>query len=79
VTIDIPPLNRIVRHGSEGLLYPEGDVDALAGAIAYLIDHPDDARAMGERGRARVTAHFSWSRHCEALERVMEETLKVER
>jgi glycosyltransferase involved in cell wall biosynthesis len=77
VTIDIPPLNQIVRHGSEGLLYPEGDVDALAGAIAYLLDHPDDARAMGKRGRARVTAHFSWSRHCEALERVMEETLQV--
>lgn len=69
VTIDIPPLNQIVRHGVEGLLYPEGDAGALAAAIAYLLDHPDEARAMGERGRARVTAHFSWARHCEEWNR----------
>lgn len=73
VTIDIPPLNQIVRHGIEGLLYPEGDTDALAAAIAHLLDHPDEARAMGARGRERVTAHFSWARHCEELERVMRE------
>ncbi len=73
VTIDVPPLNQIVRHGIEGLLYPEGDTDALAAAIAYLLDHPDEARAMGARGRERVAAHFSWARHCEELERVMRE------
>jgi glycosyltransferase involved in cell wall biosynthesis len=79
VTIDIPPLNQIVRHGVEGLLYPEGDISALANAITYLLDHPGEARAMGVRGRERVTAHFSWARHCEELEQVMEETLNVER
>ncbi|MCS6839696.1 MAG: glycosyltransferase family 4 protein [Roseiflexus sp.] len=73
VTIDIPPLNQIVRHGVEGLLYPEGDTGALTAAIAYLLDHPAEARAMGERGRERVMAHFSWARHCEELERVMRE------
>lgn len=73
ITIDVPPLNQIVRHGVEGLLYPEGDTDALAAAIAYLLDHPDEARAMGARGRERVVAHFSWARHCEELERVMRE------
>lgn len=73
VTINIPPLNQIVRHGIEGLLYPEGDTGALAAAIAYLLDHPDEARAMGARGRERVTAHFSWARHCEKLEQVMRE------
>ncbi len=73
VTINIPPLNQIVRHGIEGLLYPEGDTDALAAAIAYLLDHPDEASAMGEHGRERVTAHFSWARHCEKLEQVMRE------
>lgn len=73
VTVDIPPLNQMVRHGVEGLLYPEGDTDALAAAIAYLLDHPDEARAMGTHGRERVTAHFSWARHCEKLERVLGE------
>lgn len=75
VTIDIPPLNRIIRHEVDGLLYPEGDIAALAAAIARLLDQPAEARAMGEQGRARVTAHFSWERHCEELERVMTEML----
>lgn len=75
VTIDIPPLNRIIRHEVDGLLYPEGDIAALATAIGRLLDQPAAARAMGEQGRARVTAHFSWERHCEELERVMTEML----
>lgn len=76
VTINLPPLNQIVRHGIEGLLYPEGDTGALAAAIAYLLDHPDEARAMGARGRERVTMHFSWARHCEQLECVMREIVE---
>jgi len=45
VTIDIPPLNRIVREAHEGLLYPAGDPE-----------RPDPRdRAAGRRGPARHT------------------------
>jgi alpha-maltose-1-phosphate synthase len=73
VTADIPPLNQVVRDSQEGLLFAEGDVAGLARAIGRLLDAPDDARAMGERARRRVTEHYSWARHCEALERIMDE------
>ena len=70
VTTDIPPLNQIIRNNHEGLLYPEGDVAALAAAIGGLLDAPEQARVMGKNGRARVVEHFSWARHCAELERI---------
>ena len=73
VTPDIAPLNRIIRAGREGVLYPEGDVAALAAAIGRLLDAPEQAKAMGLAARARVVAQYSWARHCAELERIAEE------
>lgn len=71
VTINLHPLNTIIRDGEEGLLVPEEDVAALAQALARLLDDPQAAAAMGKRARARVVAHYSWQHHCAELERVM--------
>lgn len=49
----------IVVHGDTGLLVPPGDAAALADALATLLTHPDQARAMGARGQARVRERFS--------------------
>jgi glycosyltransferase involved in cell wall biosynthesis len=71
VTAAIPPLDTVVRDGREGALFAEGDVPALAAAIARLLSDPAAARAMGQAARARVVAHYSWQRHCEQLERIL--------
>jgi glycosyltransferase involved in cell wall biosynthesis len=71
VSLDVPPLAEIVRPEKEGLLFAEGDEEALATAIARLLGDPDLARSMGKAGRERVVAHFSWQRHCEELERIL--------
>lgn len=71
VTTALHPLNQIVRDGQEGLLFREGDPQDLAAALARLLDQPALAHEMGRRARARVTAHFSWAGHCEALEHIM--------
>lgn len=42
-----------------GILVPPGDVDALAGALAWIAEHPDEARQLGEAGRHRVEQDFS--------------------
>lgn len=39
----------VVNSGTNGLLVPVGDEEALANAMAYYIDHPEIARAMGIR------------------------------
>jgi glycosyltransferase involved in cell wall biosynthesis len=73
ITADIHPLNQVIRDGQEGLLFREGDIAALAAAIARLLDDPAAAYAMGARARARVVEHYSWARHCAELERIMRE------
>jgi starch synthase len=73
VTAAIPPLEQAIRPGVEGLLFREGSQASLAAAMRQLLEQPQQARAMGERGRERVAARFSWQRHCAELERILEE------
>jgi glycosyltransferase involved in cell wall biosynthesis len=44
-----------------GWLFPPGDVDALAKALARALEDPDAARALGARARERVFDHFDVS------------------
>jgi glycosyltransferase involved in cell wall biosynthesis len=73
VTATIYPLDQVIRDGQEGALFVEGDLAGLAAAIARLLDDPAAAQMMGRRARDRVVAHYSWARHCEALEQIMHE------
>lgn len=58
----------VVEDGKTGLLTPPGDPDALADALAFLLEHPQEAVEMGQRGRVRVCEHFSLDRMIHALE-----------
>jgi sugar transferase (PEP-CTERM/EpsH1 system associated) len=49
----------LVGHGSTGLVVPAADAHALAAAITQLANAPEQARAFGRAGRARVEAQFS--------------------
>lgn len=48
--------------GDAGLVFPEGDVEALAVHLESLRVNPDLRRDLGERGRARALAHFTHAR-----------------
>jgi glycosyltransferase involved in cell wall biosynthesis len=76
VTINVPGLDQIARHEQEGLLYPEGDLSALRACILRLVDDPALAQRLGAAGRRRVVEHFSWQRHAELLENVLQECLE---
>lgn len=41
-----------------GLLVPVLDPDALAKALNWIVDHPQEAQAMGQRGREKVLAEY---------------------
>lgn len=74
VTIDVPGLDQIARNEREGLLYPENDLPKLRAAILRLVDDPALAQRLGQAGRERVVENFSWQKHAELLEGVLEES-----
>lgn len=42
-----------------GLVFPEGDAEALADRIRRIIENPDDARELGRLGRQRVLENYT--------------------
>jgi glycosyltransferase involved in cell wall biosynthesis len=57
---DVASLPEVVEHGRTGLVVPPNDPQALRAAIRWMLNHPDDRRRMGDRGRARVIERFNW-------------------
>jgi alpha-maltose-1-phosphate synthase len=72
VTVQRPPLTEIIRDGQEGCFFAESDAGSLASALTRLADDASLRRRLGQSARERVTAHYSWARHCEQLERVLQ-------
>jgi glycosyltransferase involved in cell wall biosynthesis len=56
---DIPALRDVIDDGENGIVVQQRVAD-VARAILRLLDDPANARAMGERGRAKVAARWSW-------------------
>lgn len=47
--------------GDAGVLVPAADAEALATAIAALLDDPTRRNALGRSGRQRIVDRFSWT------------------
>ncbi|MEO8480717.1 MAG: glycosyltransferase [Acidobacteriota bacterium] len=61
-------LPQAIEHGVTGLLVPERDVAALAGALAALLVDPGRRRVLGQAAREAVARNFSWQAVAERLE-----------
>lgn len=59
VSSDLPPIRPFFRNAEAGFLFPAQSAPALAQSIAWLLDHPSEAAAMGARGRDLVVRRFN--------------------
>jgi glycosyltransferase involved in cell wall biosynthesis len=75
VAYDTPPSREIL--GELGVYAPRGDVDALAGAIAGLLEDPEGAAALGQRLRRRVEERYSWQNTAHQLLRAYDRAREV--
>ncbi|MBK7248372.1 MAG: glycosyltransferase [Flavobacteriales bacterium] len=65
----------VVAHGESGLLSPEFDISGMAAHLVQLIDHPEQADAMGKAGRGAVLAHHRMEDRIGALQAVLEQAV----
>lgn len=68
VATDVSGTSEVVLDGQTGLLVPPEDVPALAAAMAYLVEHPAEARAMGEAAYAWAHKQFTITRCADEYE-----------
>ena len=64
--------SELIVEGETGLVVPSPDAGALAGAVAELLENPERARSMGERGRERAEREFSARAWADRLTRLYE-------
>ncbi|MEM3434375.1 MAG: glycosyltransferase [Candidatus Methanomethyliaceae archaeon] len=79
VATDVGGCAEAVVHGETGLIVPPENPAALAEAIQYILEHPDEAQRMGEAGRQRVEKHFTLEamvrKHVEVYKKVIEQAM----
>lgn len=60
IALDLPVFRELVAPGVDGLLVRPDDPAALGAAIAWMLEHPEEARAMGQAGLAKVRERHTW-------------------
>ncbi len=68
------PLWRELGEGA-GLFVDPLDPQAIAEAIDWLLEHPDEAEAMGQRGRELVSKKYNWDLEAQKLLQLYERLL----
>jgi glycosyltransferase involved in cell wall biosynthesis len=70
VATEIGGIPEAVIKGKTGLLVPPGDSEAMAKAIIQLLQDPEKAKSMGEKGRARVMKRFTKTKMLSEIQNV---------
>ncbi len=64
----------LITNGTNGLLVPVGDVDAMAHAMQYLVENPQKANRMGMAAKQRMKA---WANQEEIAEQLLKKIKEI--
>lgn len=67
ISSDFPLWRQIVEGAGCGLCVNPLDPHAISNAIKYLLTHPKEAEAMGQRGRQAIEERYNWDHEKEKL------------
>ena len=76
VASDFPLYREVVEPNHCGLLVDPAKPDQIARAMEYLLEHPQEAKQMGENGRRAVLETYNWENESEKLLRIYDIVLK---
>jgi glycosyltransferase involved in cell wall biosynthesis len=78
VTYALDGAPEVILDGVTGRLVPPESVDALADAVVWAIEHPDEARRMAQEGKRRLADRFRIETMVDDTERLYRELLTLE-
>ncbi len=67
IVSNFPLWKDIVEKNKCGICVNPLDVDEIADAMKWLMDHPEEASVMGECGRKAVVEQFNWERESKKI------------
>lgn len=67
IASNFPLYREVVEQSHCGLVVDPAKPQEIARAMEYLIEHPDEARQMGENGRRAVLEKYNWEKESERL------------
>jgi glycosyltransferase involved in cell wall biosynthesis len=76
IASDFPLYRDVVQRHQCGICVDPQSADQLAEAIERLVRQPEEAAAMGRRGRAAVLQHYNWDTEYQRLRAFYEQLLQ---
>ncbi|GAB3897301.1 glycosyltransferase [Spirosoma agri] len=67
ITSNFPLYRHVVERHQCGFCIDPTDARQLAAVLTYLIEHPAESKAMGERGRLAVENEYNWDSETQKL------------
>jgi glycosyltransferase involved in cell wall biosynthesis len=67
IASDFPLWRTLIERERCGLLVDPLSPDAIAGAIHWVFEHPEEAESMGRRGRRAVLERYNWESESKKL------------
>jgi glycosyltransferase involved in cell wall biosynthesis len=78
IASNFPLYREVVEPSHCGLIVDPARPEEIARAMEYLIEHPQEARQMGENGRRAVREQYNWEKESEKLLQIYATVLKGE-
>jgi glycosyltransferase involved in cell wall biosynthesis len=67
IAANFPRMRELIEQNGCGICVPPRDTAAIAAAIEWIFDHPEEAEEMGRRGRRLTLTAFNWKNEEAAL------------
>lgn len=75
VVSNFPMWQAVVEKHQCGLCVDPLDLEAVQTAIRYLLEHPEEAQAMGQRGQKAAYQYYHWESQAQVLRELYQELL----